>query len=112
MYSVRSPAERGTPTNATRGRAHTPSAMARAAPAQGVGDSRDGHVGLARTGNRLDHAATTTSQPCHERLELPAIQLLLIGSHAGCHPQRPSDTPDSAYPPSPHANDNIPITGE
>ena len=43
--------------------------------AQRVGCGRDRDVGLARAGDRFDHAAPAAAQPADERVELPAVEL-------------------------------------
>ena len=40
-----------------------------------VGRGGDRDVGLARAGDRLDHAPAAAAQPAHERVELPAVEL-------------------------------------
>ncbi len=71
-----------------------------AAPAQRVGRRRDGHVGLARPGDRLDHPATPTAQPADQRVELPAVELTIFDPDVGEH--------GSASPGSEHGASTVP----
>ena len=48
----------------------------------GIVDRREGDVGLARPGDRLDHPAAATSVPRHQGVVLPAVEVVRQGSQA------------------------------
>ena len=52
---------------------------------QRIRHGRDRDIGLARAGDGFDDPSTTTAQPADERVELPAIELRILGSQAGEH---------------------------
>ena len=71
-----------------------------ATPAQRVGGGGDRDVGLARAGDRFDHAAPAATQPADERVELPAVELAVLGADIAEH--------ESASPGSEHGRSRIP----
>ncbi len=52
---------------------------------QRVGRGGDGDVGLARAGDRLDHAAAAAPQPADQGIELPTVELVLLRAEPGEH---------------------------